>query len=86
MDDCATPLHGRRPQNIQCGEGLIWDVRLNTTGGVSYSVGGAAAPPTLAFATPTSWLALPHQFSIAFEVFWIRNDHVHPNICRDIRF
>ena len=26
-------------------------------GGVSYTVGGAAAPPTLSFATPTVWLA-----------------------------
>ena len=30
------------------------------TGGVSYSVGGAAAPPTLLFATPTSRLAIPY--------------------------
>ena len=30
------------------------------TGGVSYSVGGAAAQPTLLFATPTSRLAIPY--------------------------
>ena len=35
------------------------------TGGVSYSVGGAAAPPTLISATPTSWLATP-----IFDRFW----------------
>ena len=29
------------------------------TGGVSYTVGGAAAPPTLSSATPTVWLATP---------------------------
>ena len=28
-------------------------------GGVSYTVGGAAAPPTLSSATPTVWLATP---------------------------
>ena len=32
---------------------------LIATGGVSYSVGGAAAPPTLSSATPTVWLATP---------------------------
>ena len=35
------------------------------TGGVSYTVGGAAAPPTLSSATPTEWLATP-----IFNGFW----------------
>ena len=34
------------------------------TGGVPYSDGGAAVPPTLAFASPTSWLATP-----IFDIF-----------------
>ena len=29
------------------------------TGGVSYTVGGADAPPTLSSATPTLWLGTP---------------------------
>ena len=41
---------------------------IASTGGVSYTVGGAAAPPTLSLATPTSWLALPNQFLIRFGV------------------
>ena len=33
------------------------EILVAPLGGVSYSVGGAAAPPTWAAATPTSWLA-----------------------------
>ena len=38
----------------------IYDERGGvSTGGVSYTVGGAAAPLTLSSATPTIWLATP---------------------------
>ena len=41
------------------------------TGGASYSVGGAAAPPTqLNWLLPHQLHGLPHQFLIDFELRW----------------
>ena len=46
----------------------FWNLEIGPvvcTGGVSYTVGGAVAPPTLSSATPTVWLATP-----IFNGFW----------------
>ena len=44
------------------------------TCGVSYTVGVAAAPPTLRFAPPT--FALPYQLFLDLVVFWLQNSGV----------
>ena len=63
--DTAAPRFAGGLTGVMQGEVVVviatrsLDPPAGTTGGVSYSVGGAAAPPTLASATPTSWPATP---------------------------
>ena len=57
-------MRKQRAQNLSAIEVYLEVAQVDfmiplATGGVSYSVGGAAAPPTLLFATPTSKLATP---------------------------
>ena len=53
----STGLCFRLGRSVRRVSGLETVPRLLYTGGVSYSVGGAAVPPTLSSATPTVWLA-----------------------------
>ena len=52
-------LENGLPDKIKNDLGVTDGDYVTATGGVSYSVGGAAAPQTLAFSTPNLWLATP---------------------------
>ena len=58
--------------------------RPPVTGAVSYSVGGAAAPPTFASATPTLWLATP--ILMDFGDIRLHKGHVDPELYHGIIF
>ena len=72
------PQDQHQPIAVACTTGKC-------TGGASYSVGGAAAPPTN-WLLPHQLHGLPHQFSIYFEFLWFRNDHIDRKLCHDIIF
>ena len=63
--DTGTPRFAGGLTGVMQGEVVVvvatrsLDPPAGTTGGASYSVGRAAAPPTSASATPTLWPATP---------------------------